>query len=118
MSAVYRRHPDHLNRWKHFCRYDLTTPGRSSCGNVHFAPSSQVDYDWGNPRTVMSDCDDWLNYPHLTGARRAVDRREWGGGEMRAHHLWWLRHLPRAEGMTDGVLNTWWRYLLDPSLVD
>ena len=117
MSAVYARHRGEGNRWEHFCRYDRVTPGEASCGNVHFAPSSEADYDWGNPRVVWSDCDDWLNYPNLTGARRKVHCREWGGGEMRAHHRWWLDHLPRVEGSQDRVLNNWWRYVLDPNLV-
>jgi len=117
MSAVYQSHSGARNQWAHFCRYDLSAPGRASCGNVHFAPSSQSDYDWGNPRVVASDCDDWFNYPHLTGARRQAQCREWGSGDMRLHHLWWLRHLPRAGGTLDSVLNNWWRYVLDPNLV-
>ena len=32
---------------------------------------------------------------------------------MRAHHRWWLRHLPRAEGTTDGIANNWWKYVID-----
>lgn len=117
MRAVYHNHHGERNQWEHFCRYDLSAPGRASCGNVHFAPSSQRDYEWGNPRVVASDCDDWFNYPHLTGARRPVQCQEWGGGDMRQHHLWWLRHLPQAAGTHDGVLNNWWQYVVDPNLV-
>jgi len=32
-----------------FIRYEKTAPGKSACGNIHFAPNSQVDYDWSNP---------------------------------------------------------------------
>ncbi len=118
MHAVYQHHPPERNHWEHFCRYDLVAPGQASCGNVHFAPNSQTDYDWGNPRPVWSDCDDWLTYPDLPGTRRKVQCREWGSGDMRLRHLWWFRHLPRAAGAHDGVLNNWWRYILDPNLVD
>jgi hypothetical protein len=117
MRAVYNRHQSDRNRWEHFSRYDLIAPGRASCGNVHFAPNSLSDYDWSNPRVVTSDCDDWLNYPNLTGERRSVSSRDWGGGSMRLHHLWWLGHLPRSPGISDGVLNNWWHYILDPNLV-
>ncbi|HEY7033357.1 MAG TPA: hypothetical protein VH482_18595 [Thermomicrobiales bacterium] len=41
---------------------------------------------------------------------------DWGNGDQRGHHLWWLSHLPRAEGETDGVSNNWWTYIVDPNL--
>ena len=118
MSRVYRYHDGERNRWEHFCRYEQIAPGRASCGNIHFAPSSTTDYNWGNQRIVWSDCDDWYSYPDLTGKRRRVHCREWGSGDMRQHHLWWLDHLPRAAGTSDGVLNNWWRYVLEPDLVE
>jgi hypothetical protein len=99
--------------WNRFTLYDEVAPDRSGCGNVHFAPNSERDYDWGNQRIVWSTCDDWLNYPNLTGQRRQVNCEEWGGGEIRAHHRWWLRHLPRAAGHTAGRLNNWWAYVTD-----
>lgn len=36
---------------------------------------------------------------------------------MRAHHLWWLSQVPRAEGEKGGVSNNWWQYVVDPNLV-
>lgn len=117
MSRVYERVSRGRNMWELFTRYDKIAPGQSHCGNVHFAPSSERDYDWGNPRTVMSYCDDWYSYPHLPGNLRRVNRHEWGGGEMRAHHLWWFKHFPHGAGETDGVSNNWWSYVLNPNLV-
>jgi hypothetical protein len=118
MRRVFEQHPREQNLWERFCRYERIAPGASECGNVHFAPNSERDYDWGNRRVVLSACDDWYNFPYLTGARRPVDCREWGNGNMRAHHLWWLKHLPHAEGAMFGVDNNWWPYVLDPMLVD
>ncbi len=117
MSRVYERLGGGRNLWQLFTRYDLIAPGRSQCGNVHFAPNSVRDYDWGNPRPVLSYCDDWYSYPDLPQHARLVNSAEWGGGDMRLHHLWWLRHIPRAEGETEGVANNWWRYIADPNLV-
>jgi hypothetical protein len=99
--------------WNRFTLYDLVAPGRAGCGNVHFAPNSVRDYDWGNRNPVWSSCEDWLDYPSLAGRRRLVDADEWGGGDIRAHHRWWLAHLPRAPGRTSGVLNNWWAYAVD-----
>jgi hypothetical protein len=99
--------------WNRFTLYDGVAPGRAACGNIHFAPNSVRDYDWGNPRQVWSTCDDWLSYPHLTGQRRQVNCVEWGGGDIRVHHRWWLSHLPNAPGRSEGKLNNWWAYVVD-----
>jgi len=101
------------NPWARFSAYDQVAPGQAGCGTVHFAPNSVRDYDWGNRRSVWSTCDDWRRYPALTGERHQVDCREWGGGDIRAHHRWWLAHLPRAAGYHDGKLANWWTYAVD-----
>ena len=117
MSRVYEGMGRGENTWQRFIRYDLAAPGRAECGNVHFAPNSARDYDWGNRRPVRSYCDDWQSYPHLPGSARAIDCREWGSGDMRLHHLWWFSHFPHVAGQTDGVFNNWWAYVVDPNLV-
>jgi hypothetical protein len=117
MARTYERLGRGENMWERFTRYDLIAPGRAECGNVHFAPNSERDYDWGNPRPVVSFCDEWQEYPRLLGRSRVVACAEWGNGDMRAHHLWWLSHLPKAAGETDGVANNWWSYVVDPNLV-
>jgi hypothetical protein len=104
--------PIQTHAWNRFTLYDKVAPGQAACGNVHFAPNSEQDYDWGNRRVVWSTCDDWLHFPYLTGQRRQMNCEEWGNGDTRAHHRWWLRHLPRAEGRTDGKLNNWWAYVI------
>lgn len=98
------------NDWKRFTLYDKVAPGRAEVGNVHFAPNSDSDYDWGNKRTVKSRADDWLTYPAGKAVPREMDCTEWGNGDIRGHHTWWLDHFPRAEGKTRGRLNNWWLY--------
>lgn len=117
MSRVYERLGRGANMWQLFTLYDRVAPGRAQCGNAHFAPNSERDYDWGNPRPVTSFCDDWYHYPDLPGEARTVTADEWGSGDMRAHHKWWLRHIPHAAGETDGVANNWWQYIANPNLV-
>jgi hypothetical protein len=114
MSHVYRGRRGEANLWDRFTRYDEGAPGRAECGNVHFAPSSQRDYDWGNRREVLSRADAWYGFPDLSAPARPVRCAEWGGGDMRLHHLWWLDHLPRAPGSSEGVLSNWWAYILRP----
>ena len=118
LTMVHERVGGSENLWERFTRYDKRNPGKAEVGNIHFAPNSERDYDWGNRRVVPSSCDDWYNFPSLAGRIRMVDCGEWGNGEIRLHHLWWYRHLPHVEGATHGVLNNWWAYLIDPNRVD
>jgi hypothetical protein len=117
MGRVYDGRSGSANLWERFTRYDQTARGRAAVGNVHFAPNSTADYDWGNPRPVMSECDDWLRFPNLTGEQRRVTCRDWGDGDMRRHHIWWFERLPHVDGETDGVKNNWWEYVADPNRV-
>ena len=105
------------NLWERFTRHERTHPGQAECGNVHFAPNSERDYDWGNTRFVQSRCDTWLNFPALAGAPRPVNCAEWGNGDIRQHHLWWFRRFPHVAGSTDGRSNNWWEYVIDPNRI-
>jgi hypothetical protein len=118
MSYVFRNVPDVQNYWKQFTLYDKIAPGIANCGNVHFAPNSEKDYDWGNRRYVICNCDDWYNFPNFKGITREVNCEEWGNGDMREHHKWWLQHIPNTEGKINGIYNNWWYYLGDPNRVD
>lgn len=118
LSKVFEKTSEEANLYARFSRYDKIAPGKASVGTIHFAPNSQREYDWSNPARVMSDCDDWLNFPKFQGNLREVDASEWGGGDIRAHHRWWLAHLPKVAGRTAGVANNWWQYIMDPNRVD
>ena len=108
-----------LNLWQQFTLHDRVAPGRAACGNVHFAPNSERDYDWGNRRTVPSTCDDWLHYPNLGGLTRAVNCAEWGNGDMRLHHLWWFKRFPHVDGYANnGIPHNWWKLFIDPNQFD
>jgi len=117
LTKVHERVGGPENFWERFTRYDQRNPGQAEVGNIHFAPNSVRDYDWGNRRVVPSACDDWYDFPTLPGRTRTVDCSEWGNGDIRLHHLWWYRHLPHVEGETHGVLNNWWAYVVDPNRV-
>ena len=117
LRHVYQTRPNTVNYYEQFIRYDKKYPGQAECGNVHFAPNSAKDYDWGNPRPVPSYCDDWLNYPNLNRQKRTVTCAEWGNGDIRLHHLWWMKHLPHVAGRTEGISNNWWEYVMNPNLV-
>lgn len=114
MAHVYRHKKRQANLWERFTRHEQSHPGQAECGTIHFAPNSERDYDWGNRRRVRSRCDDWLNFPDFEGLVREVNGRDWGNGDIRHHHLWWLRHLPHVAGTTGGIANNWWAYIIAP----
>ena len=118
MEKTFEKVSGDDNLWKRFTRYDKSHPGRAALGNVHFAPNSERDYDWGNTSTVLSESDDWLyNFPDFKGAKRRVTAAEWGHGDTRKHHLWWMKHFPKTKGRKNGIQHNWWQYIADPNNV-
>ncbi len=115
LSHVFREKDDRANLWKRFTRTHISHPGRAEVGTIHFAPNSRQDYDWGNLNRVPSRCDTWYKFPELEGQPRLVDCYEWGNGDIRKHHLWWLSHLPHGAGVFDGISQNWWEYVIDPN---
>lgn len=118
MEKTFSKVPAEKNLWNRFIRYDKIAPGKAACGNIHFAPNSQADYDWNNQTPVKSECFDWLlNFPNFKGDIRTVNSSLWGNGEIRAHHKWWFNHFPRVAGRRNGIHNNWWQYIINPSKV-
>jgi hypothetical protein len=123
MAAVFNNTRESENLWKRFIRHEKTNPGLAEVGTVHYAPNSLRDYDWGNPTPVLTRCRNWAAFPNLNGAPVRVNCAEWGNGDIRAHHRWWLGLLPHIggqsyfySGMTT-ISNNWWQYIVDPNLV-
>jgi hypothetical protein len=117
LTKIFEKALPGMNLYERFSRYDKQNPGLAEVGNIHFAPNSESDYDWNNPRLVPSRCDNWLHFPGLPGPARQVNADEWGNGDIRLHHKWWLNHLPKVAGRTASIANNWWQYLLDPNLI-
>ncbi len=117
MRQVYRKTRGNANLWERFAQYDQTHPGQAEVGILHFAPNSIRDYDWGNKTKVLSRCDNWLNFPDLSGEARIVDCSDWGDGDIRKHHKWWFERLPHINGAANGISLNWWEYIIDPNLV-
>lgn len=116
MAHVYggwdSAHPK--TNWDKFSANYKQSNGVAAVGNCHFPPNADGDYDYGNPRIVQSSADDWLNYPHLTGATKPVNKDTWGGPDYQRSYLkWWFTRLPHVPGVNaDGRLNNWWKYLV------
>lgn len=100
------------NSWNKFTTRNKDISGKAWCGDVHFPPNGLSDYDYSNSSSVMSACDDFLAYPSLTGNFKSITCSAWGcshEGYMR----WWLTHLPKSLGQTEGKDNDWWKYVVN-----
>ena len=118
MEKTFSKTTGDANLWNRFIQYEKIASGRAACGNIHFAPNSQQDYDWNNATPVKSECYDWqLNFPNFKGDVRMVGPSEWGDGDIRAHHKWWFNHFPRVAGRRNGIHNNWWQYVVAPQQV-
>lgn len=117
LRHTYRNTHGAANLWERFTRHERTHPGRAECGNVHFAPNSRRDYDWGNQQPVISRSRAWLNFPNLDATARRETCAEWGNGDIRLHHLWWFAHFPHVDGAADGIGWNWWEPVIDPNRI-
>jgi hypothetical protein len=117
MARVFRYKQGRENLWQRFTRYDQTHPGQAEVGNLHFAPNSVQDYDWGNRTPVPTRAANWLSFPNLDADSRVLNAVAWGRGDIREHHKWWYRHLPHVRGEAGGIAFNWWQYIVDPNLV-
>jgi subtilisin family serine protease/fibronectin type 3 domain-containing protein len=98
--------------WDTYTHIDKNVPNLAQCGDVHFPPNGQVDYDWSNPKVVKSACGDWLTYPNLPGNYVDVSCSTWGCSNL-GYFRWWYGHLPHFDGVTGSKANNWWKYVID-----
>lgn len=101
------------NLFAKFLLYDRIAPGNAQCGNVHYAPNSQKDYEWGNTTPVVTYADDWLSFPNLPHVQKMQNANSWGSGDIRGHHRWWFSRFPKVAGRQNGIRLNWWSYICD-----
>ena len=83
------------------------------CGWAHYPPNGERDYDWANPRSVMSDCEDWK--PDGRGAERELTCETWGCTSL-GWFLYWTQNMPGAGNDLEydgSPLTNWWRLIGD-----
>lgn len=87
--------------------------GAWRCGNCHFPPNGQEDYDYANKAYVMSDIEDWR--PEGKGQMKRLNCDRWGGDSLR-WFVYWMQSMPGADnGLVFGgkPLTNWWVYVGD-----
>lgn len=109
------------HNWERFALVKALSPDYfySGCGNIHYPPNGTSDYDYGNTSTVLSNCDDFANYPNLGNpaeTAKSVTCSDWGCTQI-DYLAYWFGHLPSNNGCgSDTVANNWWKYFVDPAL--
>jgi hypothetical protein len=91
----------------------------SGCGWAHFAPNAASSSGGQDSLTyVESVCDDYYNYPNLHDpqtVKKNINCTEWGC-TITGFYEWWFKHIPHFIGQgSDGSLNDWWEYLMNPN---
>lgn len=108
--------------WDLFTRIEKDVPGGSQVGNTHFPPNGTHDYDYGNNTLVKSYAENWYRYPYLLDQYSNVNVSTWyyklneplaEGKDQLGYLIWMYDHVPRYVGVTDGILNNWWNYVVD-----
>jgi hypothetical protein len=117
------------HNWERYTLNKTQSPNYSysGCGSIHYPPNGVKDYDWNNHTSVLSNCEDFNNYPNMDlsnppSALKEVDCQAWGCDDINeyagnlGYMLYWFSHLPANNGFgPDSVSNNWWQYLSDPS---
>lgn len=110
------------NNWDRFRLVNFLSPDYdySGCGSVHFPPNGTYDYDYKNPDSTNTNCDDFFNYPNLgdpEDVKVPVTCTAWGCDHL-GYFSYWFNHIPKYFSVApDGHSNDWWQYIADPNLV-
>ena len=101
------------NDWELFSHYYIGSSTYPQCGNIHFPPNGESDYDYGNNRLVFSGGLNWKYYPFFFNDFEPITCAAWGCSHL-GYMSWWFRHLPHFSCLSkDGRLNNWWSYIVD-----
>ncbi|HEY3310836.1 MAG TPA: PA14 domain-containing protein [Anaerolineales bacterium] len=109
------------HNWDRYALVKAQSPNfaYSGCGSIHYPPNGVKDYDFGNNASVLTNCEDFQNYPNLSeplSVALSLTCTTWGCNHL-GYMMYWYSHLPSNEGCaTDARMNNWWQYFSDPNL--
>lgn len=89
----------------------VTRPAR--CGWTHYAPNSEKDYDWDNPRFVETDIEDWK--PDGFGKAQLLNADRWQRDGVK-WRVYWMQAIPAlGHGLSyqGKPLRNWWSFVAD-----
>jgi len=80
------------------------------CGVVHAPFNASGEYDWSNTTPIDTTCNSWPSYPPAPATMQSLTCSVWGCNGY-GYLKWWLGHVPKVTGMTNGRHNNWWKYI-------
>jgi hypothetical protein len=83
------------------------------CGWAHFPPNGEKDYDWTNPATQTTDCENWS--PDGYGQTTEINCTRWKCNS-KDYFIWWMQNIPGAShNLTyqEKRLRNWWDFIAD-----
>jgi hypothetical protein len=98
---------------------------RGRCGNTHFPPNGEKDYDYENMHPFPSDCEDWLPSggptKPISAATWAAIPYQWPDSNVpqkteSQYYIYWMQAMPginnqiRHSGL---VMSNWWQFTAD-----
>ncbi len=111
------------HNWNKFALVKVQSPNYSysGCGSIHFPPNGTfgdgMGYDYDNPSDILSNCDDFANYPNLSDplqVAQPVNCSRWGCNQL-GYLGYWFGHFPSFAGCgPDNVANDWLKYFANP----
>jgi hypothetical protein len=95
---------------------------KAGCGTIHIPPNSTSDYMYDAHEPVQSYCQYFFeNYPNISDISNnttPISCEAWECNDLK-YYEWWFNHLPNKTGKkSDGTLNDWWKYFVDPALAN
>lgn len=103
---------NHINHELFWDRF-VGKPGAWRCGWAHCPPNAEHDYDWANPRYVLTDIEDWQ--PEGSGRQQRMNCQRWNCNSL-DWFVYWMQNLPGAgNGLTyrGRRLTNWWTFIGD-----
>lgn len=98
---------------------------RGRCGNTHYPPNGERDYDYSNMNPYPSDCEDWVppggpTKPVSAATWRAIPYNWPDPGASNcldcSYYLYWMQNMPGAQNgirHAGGVMSNWWQFTAD-----
>ena len=122
MAKVYGSWQENrtAHNWDRFGLVKAQSPdySYSGCGSVHYPPNGLSDYDYSNPGSILTNCEDFRNYPNLSDPLTVAQPVTCAAECNQLDYMsYWFSHLPsNLYCGPDLVANNWWSYYVDPSL--
>ncbi|MFZ5425133.1 MAG: hypothetical protein ACOZAO_05030 [Patescibacteria group bacterium] len=111
---------ENTHGWNRFALLSRNNNGQGGCGNTHITVNGTEDYIYTNKDNVMSNCEEFKDYPNIENTYKMVNCNDWGCDEFEYYTYWW-NNIPRNTGINKDaftgqeVLNNWWKYIFDLS---